>query len=29
MNGMVSLGDWTWTSDVSGEIFDQSGTLLR
>lgn len=29
LNGMVSLGDWKWASDVEGEIFDQSGTSLR
>ena len=25
---MVSLGDWKWASDVSGEIYDQSGNLI-
>jgi outer membrane cobalamin receptor len=29
INGMVSLGDWRWTSDVNGEIFDQSGTSIK
>ncbi|TXD49785.1 TonB-dependent receptor [Polaribacter sp. IC073] len=29
VNGMVSLGDWTWQSDVEGQIFDQSNTLIR
>lgn len=29
LNGMASLGDWRWKSDVSGRIFDQSGTLLE
>ncbi|MEP5340094.1 MAG: carboxypeptidase-like regulatory domain-containing protein [Algibacter sp.] len=28
VTGMVSLGDWKWTSDVSAEIFDQSGNSL-
>lgn len=29
LNGMASLGDWKWASDVSGEIFKQDGTSLR
>ena len=29
LNGMASFGDWTWQSDVRGEIFDQSGTSIK
>lgn len=29
LNGMVSLGDWKWTSDVQGEIYSESGELLE
>jgi iron complex outermembrane receptor protein len=29
INGMVSLGDWRWISDIQGQIFDQSNTLIR
>ncbi|WP_298882831.1 carboxypeptidase-like regulatory domain-containing protein [uncultured Polaribacter sp.] len=29
LTGMVSLGDWKWKSDVEGQIFDQSGVLLK
>jgi len=29
LNGMASIGDWKWASDVSGEIFKQDGTSLR
>jgi iron complex outermembrane receptor protein len=27
VTGMVSLGDWKWTSDASADIFDQTGAL--
>ena len=28
LTGMASLGDWTWTNDASGDIYDQTGNLL-
>jgi len=27
--GMLSLGDWTWQSDVKGDVFLEDGTLYR
>ena len=29
LNGMVSLGDWKWKSDVEAEVYSESGILLR
>ncbi len=29
ITGMLSLGDWTWNSDVSGDVYRDSGELLR
>jgi outer membrane cobalamin receptor len=29
ITGMVSLGDWEWKSDVSGDVFLDDGTLYR
>jgi len=29
LNGMVSLGNWEWKSDVAGEIFDGSGQSIK
>ncbi len=29
INGMVSLGDWKWNSDVSADILDDSGAFVR
>jgi outer membrane receptor for ferrienterochelin and colicin len=29
LTGMASLGDWRWKSDVTAEIFDQSGASIK
>jgi iron complex outermembrane receptor protein len=29
VNGMVSLGDWRWASDVQGQLFDQNNNLIK
>jgi outer membrane receptor for ferrienterochelin and colicin len=29
VNGMVSLGDWKWKSDVSADIVDDAGVFVR
>ncbi|MDC1162383.1 TonB-dependent receptor plug domain-containing protein [Tenacibaculum sp.] len=29
VNGMVSLGDWKWKSDVSADVFDDAGTFVE
>ena len=28
LTGMVSLGDWNWTSDASGDLFDGEGNFI-
>ena len=28
LTGMASIGDWKWTSDVTGQIFDQAGQTV-
>ena len=29
VTGMASLGDWTWQSDISGEVFDDAGQSVE
>ena len=29
LTGMISLGDWKWASDASGNLFDGAGNLIR
>jgi len=29
MTGMLSLGNWKWKNDASGDIFDEAGDLIR
>ena len=29
LTGMFSLGDWTWQSDVQGQIFDQNNVMIK
>ena len=29
LTGMFSLGDWTWQSDVQGQIFDQNNVIIK
>jgi len=29
LTGMFSLGDWTWQSDVQGQIFDQNNEMIK
>jgi len=29
VNGMVSLGDWKWTNDASGDVSDETGAIIN